>query len=48
MSRPGNIPGLMIGSVRRMAVAGINTDEAKTNLPVAAGCGQRVAAYRNT
>ena len=38
MSGPGNVPGLMIGSVRQMAVARVNTDEAKTNLPVAAGC----------
>jgi len=37
MSRPGNVPDLMIGLVRRMAVAGVNVDEAKTNLPVAAG-----------
>ena len=38
MSRPGNVPDLMIGLVRRMAVAGVNVDEAKTSLPVAAGC----------
>jgi hypothetical protein len=38
MPRPGSVPGLRIGLVRRMAVAGVNMDEAKTNLPVAAGC----------
>jgi hypothetical protein len=38
MSRPGDVPGLMMGSVRQMAVAGLNVDEAKTNLPVVTGC----------
>jgi len=38
MSRPGNVPGLRIGSVRQMAVAGVNMDEAKTNLRATAGC----------
>ena len=38
MSRPGNVLGLMIGSVRRVAVAGVSMDAAKTNLPAAAGC----------